>query len=379
MKIAIITRYFLPYQIGGIEIHSRDLAEELGKLGHEVHIFTSTDSSLKKSVGKEKIVYKKYFTIHYLKSYFGIINPDLSKFDIIHIQEYFRPLSNYIILKWWKKTPILLTLHGGLMGPYFYKKTTLKYIKILHDKLAIKFLFKKIKKIITVSELERKILIKNYNVSKEKINLITNCISNDIIKFSKEKINVKPNINYKYILTIARLSKIKNIDKVIKILPYLPEDIHYLIVGPDDGELKYLKDLSKKMKLKHRVHFLGKIHGYKKYKILKNALVFILISDFESQPITILEAMFSGIPIITINKYGPAKIIKHKRNGFLCSPYDMKNLIRYIKLLYNNKNLWKKFSHYNLKDYKKYTWEKNINKILNIYKEILGGNYGKIY
>ena len=71
-----------------------------------------------------------------------------------------------------------------------------------------------------------------------------------------------------------------------------------VIIGEGEDELK-LKNLSKKLNIEKKVHFLG----YQKniFKYLKNAECFILTSLWEDPGFVIVEAALSNIPIISSN------------------------------------------------------------------------------
>ena len=108
-----------------------------------------------------------------------------------------------------------------------------------------------------------------------------------------------------------------------------------VIIGEGEEELK-LKELSKKLNVEKKIHFLG----YQKniFKYLKNAECFILTSLWEDPGFVIVEAALSNIPIISSDcPNGPEEIIKE--NGYLFKNNNLENLLKkFDEFLSANKN-----------------------------------------
>ena len=83
-----------------------------------------------------------------------------------------------------------------------------------------------------------------------------------------------------------------------------------------DGILKSeAQYLAKKLKIKSKIEFVGFKTQLKNYYL--NADVFILSSNWEGLPITLLDAMNFGLPMIATNVGGCSDVISHGYNGFL--------------------------------------------------------------
>ncbi|RKZ22993.1 hypothetical protein DRQ23_03945 [bacterium] len=122
-----------------------------------------------------------------------------------------------------------------------------------------------------------------------------------------------------------------------------------------------------------RVFFLG----YRKDldSIMRNADVFVFPTRYEPFSLVILEAMASGLPVITSKPEicGAAELIEDGVNGFLMrentDPYE---LVEIIINLYKNPSLKKRIGENARKTAMKYTWKEMAKRYEKLYMEILG-------
>lgn len=139
----------------------------------------------------------------------------------------------------------------------------------------------------------------------------------------------------KVVLFAGRLSYEKRVDVLIlafkKLLRHVP-DAFLLILG--DGPLKStLINLVEKLDIKKRVLFLGRIeHDDELIPAIYNAAdVFVLPSAFETQGLSVLEAMACGKTVIATHVGGIVDLIKDKDNGILVRFNDIEELASALK------------------------------------------------
>lgn len=111
-----------------------------------------------------------------------------------------------------------------------------------------------------------------------------------------------------------------------------------------DGKLKeeYIKQC-KELKIDDCITFEGNVTNIK--KAIKNNKLYVSTSLYEGMPNALLESMSLGIPSISTRcKYGPEEIINNYENGILIDIKDSNALAESIKLLLNDKELYKKIS-----------------------------------
>ena len=118
------------------------------------------------------------------------------------------------------------------------------------------------------------------------------------------------------------------IPKILKEVPLT----RFLIGG--DGEVNQLKKLIKKQRIDKSVEVLGWVDGVARLNLFAESDVFCLPSYAEGLPISILEAMASGLPIVTTNVNGIPDAVLDGETGFMIEPGDIDDLSkRLVQLL----------------------------------------------
>lgn len=109
---------------------------------------------------------------------------------------------------------------------------------------------------------------------------------------------------------------------VIQALGQLSQDFrskyHVTIVG-DGPDMVYCQELVKEINLDEQVTFTGAVPNSTVYKYLAAADIFVLLSQNEGLPISIIEAMRSGLAIISTNVSGIPELVAYN-NGLLIEP-----------------------------------------------------------
>ncbi len=105
---------------------------------------------------------------------------------------------------------------------------------------------------------------------------------------------------------------------------FLNNQIQLLIGG--NGEVDRLKLLLKDKKLINNIQYCGWVQEDYKVQLLSNCDIYILPSYFEGLPVSILEAMAFGKPIIATSVGGVPSIVKNNHNGWLFNPGSFEEL-----------------------------------------------------
>ena len=166
-------------------------------------------------------------------------------------------------------------------------------------------------KIITVSEYDRELALMKKVAPAHK--LLT--IHNGIDPIERNKTTEKICMEQPVIVMVARFEVPKRQDVLLKTLAELTDiPWHLQLIG--DGSLRpALEYFVEQNRLSNRVTFLGNqldVHSY-----LEKGHLFVLLSDWEGLPISIIEAMRVGLPIIATNVGGVKELIIDRDNGFL--------------------------------------------------------------
>ncbi len=192
--------------------------------------------------------------------------------------------------------------------------------------------------------------------------------------FIRRKYQLKP--SDLILLTVSRLSYEKNLffllEAFANVLKRLSKNVYLVIVG--GGYLKSLLVIkAKKLKIDRWVIFTGQVNYTSLPHYYSGADVFVYAGSFESQGLTITEAIVSGLPLVVLDKFGSAQhFVKNNETGFLTS--NKNNFISYIIKMLNNENLRRRISINQKKQQANYSIETISKKLEEIYNNLLNHN-----
>jgi glycosyltransferase involved in cell wall biosynthesis len=105
------------------------------------------------------------------------------------------------------------------------------------------------------------------------------------------------------------------------------------------GDLLIAQTRKKDFRLGDRYQLLGTVTGEKKTKLLRQASLFVLPSYNEGLPIALLEALASGLPVVSTFVGGIPEVVKDGYNGFLIEAGDIEALTEKLAVLYWKRDL----------------------------------------
>jgi glycosyltransferase involved in cell wall biosynthesis len=151
---------------------------------------------------------------------------------------------------------------------------------------------------------------------------------------------------------------------------------HLVIAGSSDiwqptPETQLYEEEIRKKCRRLNVHFLGKLSQREIPKVYKSADIFVLPSLSEGFPLSVLEVMASGKPVVATEVGGVPEVVKDGMNGYLVQPGSVSKLADTISKLIENERLRLRMGHKGRKIVKDYTWEKAANEINQIYRKLL--------
>jgi len=379
MKIAHVCSFYTP-AIGGVKQVVEELAKIQIKQGHEVHVYTSDWDKKKRIKKKEEIIdgIHVHRCFHIAKiANFATIWPSVfvklvrDKPDVIHshvfghVHYVLAALASRIIgAKHIHTTHCPWTdAHRSALG-----KIGLLVSYNVFSRLAAKLTDRFIA--ITPWELS---FMKKYGVNKKKIVIIPNGMSDIFFKKIEENDFKKKNkIKGKLVLFFGRLNVTKGPDKFVEIAKSVlkkRKDVTFVIRGPDEGMKEEIKRLIGNEK---RIILMDETRDRKEIvKMYRAADVFVLPSYREGLPLTLFEAMASGLPVVASPVNGVPFEMKEPKNGFLVKYGDNEKYKKRIIQLLNNKKLRDKISKNNLKKAKEYRWNVIAKKTADLYKNSL--------
>lgn len=143
------------------------------------------------------------------------------------------------------------------------------------------------------------------------------------------------------ILFIARLAELKGIADLIEAIEKISDQYTNLklsIIG-DGPERKRFEALVKKKELESIIEFKGYLSQSEVASHLSNSDVLVLPSYAEGVPVTLMEALGSGVPVIATQVGGVSELVEDQINGIIIRPGDTNQLAEALKTLIYNPEL----------------------------------------
>ena len=366
MKIAILTWNYPPIMAGGTEIATQNLARALAKRKHDVLVVTTRDAGLPEESTEDG------FRVHRIKSlrskslkymFFCLSTLKLLRRfnpDIIHAQAMWMGLPALVAKVFFNKPYLIWGQGSDIYFPRLFKGPISKVV--LKNASAAIALTGDMKKEMQRT-CDRATFVIGNGIGVESFN-----------SHSQEKVRQQLGIerNKKVIIYVGTLCVVKGVKYLIeamKIINQKNQKAILLIVG--DGEERYnLELLVKRLNTNGSVSFAGRVDHKYISQYMAASDVFVLPSLSEGFPVTILEAMAAGLPIVTTNVRGLPEIVKDDENGFVVEPQNPAQLAGKISLLLDNNELRRKISAKNKIMAGEYSWNSVASKLEEIYLTI---------
>ncbi len=175
-----------------------------------------------------------------------------------------------------------------------------------------------------------------------------------------------------FILFVGRLHRVKGVDVLIEAMGKVVESeaVELRVVGTGDEEEK-LKRMVADKEIEDRVSFLGKKTGMELQGLMGQAEILILPSRSEAFPMTIVESLAAGTPVIASNVGGIPEVIRNGKEGILVEPRDPDGLADAIIELMQNPGKRKKMAENARKRAENYLWENIVAGLVQYYEEML--------
>ncbi len=339
--------------LGGAQISTANLISNLPKDRYQISIITSPGGMLRREFENLKNV-----TAHFSPFLTRPVNPIADILALIHIYDIYRrnkfkivhthSSKAGIIGRWaalLARVPVILhTVHGWPFNDY--QPVLVKRLYIFLEKITASFTTK----IICVSKKDIKTGLKYKIAPEEKFVLIKYGIPLDVFKNSScNKENKKKqlgiNNNDPVIGMISCLKPQKSpLDYVRTCMDIYNErrDINFLLIG--DGILKRkCKEELSKSRLNGRFIFTGWRRDVA--EILDIIDIVVLTSKWEGLPVSIIESLSKGKPVVATDAGGSRELIKDGVTGYITRPGEYKDTADMVLRVLKDKVLYNKMSH----------------------------------
>ncbi len=268
---------------------------------------------------------------------------------------------------------VVVTAHGTYSLLPFHQKGVKGWLK---KKLA-KLVLKKVDKIVSVSRYTARQI--NKFLPELDIKVVywgVDLRSDNLVEDNKTK-ELAP-----YILSVGAIKERKGYHISIPAFAKISKkysDLKYVIVGPDFKSGSYKKRLEKIIdgnNLRGRVLFLKDLSDKELVSFYENSEFFVLtpVNEmdciFEGFGLVYLEAGLNKKAVIGVFDCGAEDAIENKITGTLVPQSNIEKTAEVMERFLENKSLTQKFGQQGFLHAKEMTWEKSINKYLNIFKDL---------
>lgn len=257
------------------------------------------------------------------------------------------------------RIPMIHWEHTSLENRYYNDDFVSKLYRLIGVIVA--------KKIVALTEKNKRSFINKYNLNEEKVAVIPNWMDN----FETcNNYNSKSHI----ILTVGRADPVKGFDRLVEVAARVykgHEDWEWQIWGDFDNSYgESVKAAILKSRLNKFVKIMGTTHNIQ--DVYKNGAFLVLTSYYEGLPMALLEAKQFKLPLISFDiNTGPDEIIEDGVNGFLIRDNDIEDMTVKIKHLMDDIALRENFSENSVLGLKKFDKSQIINLWIDLLKQYI--------
>ena len=356
---------------GGSGIVATELGKALAEKGHEIHFITYSKPVrmdwFTKNMYYHEVSVSDYPLFEYAP-YELLLSSKLvdvtinQKLDILHVHYAIPHASAAFSAQQILKTknidlPFITTLHGTditLLG------------KDKSFQPVIEFAINQSDAVTAVSESLKEDTYKFFDIKKN-IEVIPNFIDPNLYRFAKD-IELRAQFAEKNEVIITHISnfrKVKRMDDVIRIFEGVQKQLSAKLLMVGDGpELHQVKNLTRELGISKKVFFLGKSKRIEQITSISD--VFLLPSEKESFGLVALEAMASGVAVVSSNVGGLPEVNKDGVTGFLNEVGDIEGMIASVLTILNDKDTLDRFKTNALEHSQKF----DLNKIVPVYENL---------
>ncbi|MBW4418220.1 MAG: glycosyltransferase family 4 protein [Myxacorys californica WJT36-NPBG1] len=303
-----------------------------------------------------------------------ILNQHANEFDIVHLNgciTYYSAdvnSSHFVHSNWLKCAYHPAQLSNGLSSAYQWLYTAINAVWEQRS-------YARSQVVIAVSDFVKQSLVEDAKISAAKISVIPNGVDPNEFRplQTGEENRLRRELNLSdaaFLIFFAGDIKLnrKNLDLVLRSLPHLDPNLHLVVAGVTEGSP--YPAMAQALQLCDRVHFLG-------YRtdipvLLRGADAFAFPSHYDPFSLAVVEALASGIPVITAPSVGASTLICSGENGFvLKSSNDLDGMIAILNRLERDRAVAKSIGSAGRVTATRLSWEAMASCYEAVYKELI--------
>ncbi|TMU84337.1 glycosyltransferase family 4 protein [Bacillus sp. BHET2] len=352
--------------VGGAQVHVLDLSLSLKEAGHEVIVLSMGSGPVTDELQEHGV---RCVELSHLQLK---IHPVQDGRALNELCRWLRKLKPDIMATHSSKAgmlgriagkicnvPTLFTAHGWAFseGVPERKGTVYRMLERVAGKISMG--------VITVSRYDYQLALKHKVMPESKMRTIHNSVPDIPMPLTSKPWGSTPKI-----IMVARFAFPKDHLQLLRALENIKDLPWELNLVGDGPLLTTLKDRVERSPIADRVHFLGKSRNIP--ELLAGSHIFVLTSKHEGLPISIIEGMRSGLPIVASDVGGINELVEDGHNGFLIPSDDSDRLSQRLKKLIQERQLMEKMGQMSRKQYEEhFTFEHMRDQTVKMYNDVL--------
>lgn len=286
-----------------------------------------------------------------------------AKVDLIHQPCFSAPLL--------VRCPVVITIHDIISLLY---PESIPFASRMFYSKWMPLTYGKANKIITISQSTKNDIVRVLKIPEEKITVIPLAVDEKFEQPIKgeevARVKKKYKLSQDYILHVGTLEPRKNLQFLIDVFSEVirkgkNSSLNLVITGKKGWYYEGLFRRARELNLEDRVIFTGYVDEADKPAIYKGAKIFAFPSVYEGFGLPPLEAMASGVPVVSSNTSSIPEVIGEA--GVLLPPNDTEKWVRAITELNTNEDMRKKYIKLNKERVKNFSWIKTAKATIDVY------------
>lgn len=355
-----------PFNGGGIEAVTYEMAKELAKGGHKVTLLTTTDLIF----SKPTIDGVDYVSCN-LRELPLMLARLSKKVDIIHAVE---RANAFFGLFFRVKVPVIYHLHNQYPLISMDNEPLQKYIL---DRFVCELGLRLSSHVLSCKTKIKDFLVAS-GIDSRKITVLENAVDSNFFKPLHNRESVRKELGLGrdgVILFLGRIAPSKGLEEVIRALPLIEEKTELIVAGPIWDIIYFNKVLTliKSLGLSENVKFVGNISYFDLPKYYGVSDVYICLAKAVSVPTTLLQAMAAELPIIVPNCSPYTQIVTPNNGYFVDTTTDPKLTAQAITLLLRDRKFAQRIA-VEARNYivNEFSWASYNEKLTCLYGQLIG-------
>ena len=233
-------------------------------------------------------------------------------------------------------------------------------------------------RILTVSETSKLDILRRFRVPADKITVVYNAIDDRLVVAPSEEVVERVRARYQlrdpYALYVGNIKPHKNLERLIEAFDRLRREpgfdtLKLIIIGDQISKYQGLRRAVHEHKLHKSVRFFGFVPLDTLAVLYRLAGVFVFPSLYEGFGLPPLEAMASGVPVVTSNVSSLPEVVGDA--AILVDPYDPASIADGMRAALTDGELRERLRERGLARSREFSWERSVECVRQVYEEVM--------